>query len=99
MAHWHKKHDTSASVAVEFLQWPHGRPTLYKGKRRVSSRTGRLRRGAAMVTTTVKAVIDSNRSLLIRNVIPCEELYDNLAKLNVLPDTMLRDVKVWCDMT
>jgi len=52
-----------------------------------------------MVTTSVKAVIDSNRSLLIRNIIPCEELYDNLVKLNVLPDTMLRDVKVWCDMT
>ena len=56
-------------------------------------------RDTAMVTTTVKAVIDSNRSLLIRNVIPCDELYDNLAKLNVLPDTMLRDVKVCCDMT
>lgn len=47
-----------------------------------------------MVTLSVKTVIDSNRSLLVRNIIPCQEFYDNISRLNVFPDTMLKDIKV-----
>ena len=45
-------------------------------------------------TTSVRAVIDSNRAILVRNIILCPEFYDNIARLNVFPDSMLKDIKV-----
>ena len=47
-----------------------------------------------MVNVRVKEVLTRNRLILLKNIVFCEELYGELSKQNVFPETFNRDIKV-----
>ena len=39
-------------------------------------------------------VLQANRMVLIRNIIPCTDLLDKLTQLNVFPSSMIKEIQV-----
>ena len=44
----------------------------------------------------LKDVLKANRTLLIKNMIPCEDFYAQLIQNNVFPGSMMYEIKVRC---
>ena len=40
------------------------------------------------------AVLQANKRILIRNIIPCEDLLNKLAQRKVFPNSMIKEIKV-----
>ena len=47
-----------------------------------------------MMDGQVKVIIQNNRTLLIKNIIPCKELMERLSEQNVFPESKLQEIKV-----
>lgn len=46
-----------------------------------------------------REIIRRNHRLLIQNIILTEEFFDHLKNYHVLPDTMIKDIKVCCSIS
>ena len=42
----------------------------------------------------VREILDNNRQLIMRNIVPCDELYAALVKHGVMSESMCEDAKV-----
>ncbi len=42
-----------------------------------------------------QSVLQNCKSILVKNVVPCQELFDKLSELNVFGDSMIQEIKVW----
>ena len=49
---------------------------------------------APVVNPKLKDTLDRNRPILLKNIIFCDAFYDEVAKHNVFPESIFKDVKV-----
>ncbi len=41
-----------------------------------------------------QSVIQNCKSILVKNMVPCQELFDKLSEFNVFGDSMIHEIKV-----
>ena len=53
-----------------------------------------MERKSKLAESNYQHVIKTARVILVKNIVPCQELYDKLKKNHVFPETMLDEIRV-----